>query len=97
METAVCRFPDYRSELTEQQPENGLALAFGAAQVSGLVMSDGAGGAAIDVVVGRKARIAEVDIGTARDDFFSCQRTQSGVVGAANPAISLAIAIKNSV
>ena len=28
--TAVRRFPDYRSELSEQQPENGSALAAGA-------------------------------------------------------------------
>jgi len=42
---AVRRFPDYRSELCEQQPENGLALAFAAAQVWVLVIPVGAGGA----------------------------------------------------
>jgi len=36
--SAIRRFPDYRSELAERQPENGLALAFGAAQVLGIVM-----------------------------------------------------------
>jgi len=39
------RFLDYRSELCEQQPENGLALAFAAAQVWVLVIPVGAGGA----------------------------------------------------
>jgi hypothetical protein len=29
---AIRRLPDHRSELAEQQPENGLALAFGPAQ-----------------------------------------------------------------
>ena len=46
--TAIRRFPDYRSELGEQQPENGLALAFGPAQSLGVVIKDGASGAAFE-------------------------------------------------
>jgi len=45
--TAVRRFPDYRSELCEQQPENGLALALGPAQSLRVFISVGAGGAAM--------------------------------------------------
>jgi hypothetical protein len=33
--SAIRRFPDYRSELAEQQSENGLAPAFGPAQPLG--------------------------------------------------------------
>jgi hypothetical protein len=46
--SAVRRISDHRSELGEQQPENGMALAFGPAQALGVVMKDGAGGAAAD-------------------------------------------------
>ena len=46
--SAIRRFPDYRSELCEQQSENDLALAFGAAQVLGVVMPDGTGGATFE-------------------------------------------------
>ena len=46
--TAVGRVSDHRSELLEQQPENGLALAFGPVQVMGVVVKGGAGGAAFE-------------------------------------------------
>ena len=46
--SAIRRFPDYRSELAEQQSENGLALAFGPAQMLVSVIPDGAGGAAFE-------------------------------------------------
>jgi len=46
--TAMRRVSDHRSELAEQQPENGLALAFGPAQSLGVVIKDGAGGAAFE-------------------------------------------------
>ena len=45
--TAVRRFPDYRSELCEQQSENGLALAMGPVPMLGVFISVGAGGAAM--------------------------------------------------
>jgi hypothetical protein len=50
--SAIRCFPDHRSELAAQQPENGLALAFGPAQSLGVVMEDGAGGAAIEATPG---------------------------------------------
>ena len=43
---AIRSFSDHLPKLCEQQPENGLALAFGPAQMLGVVMEDGAGGAA---------------------------------------------------
>ena len=49
---AIPRFPDYRSELCEQQPENGLALTFGTAQMLSVVVEDGASGAAIEAAPG---------------------------------------------
>jgi len=39
---------DYLPKLVEQQPENGLALAFGPTQALGVVMEDGASGAAVE-------------------------------------------------
>jgi hypothetical protein len=39
---------DHRSEPLEQQPKNGVALAQGPAQVLGVVVEDGAGGAALE-------------------------------------------------
>jgi hypothetical protein len=44
--SAIRRFPDHRSELAEQQPENGLSLAFGPAQALRVVVKDGARSAA---------------------------------------------------
>jgi hypothetical protein len=48
--TAIRRISNHRSELAEQQPENGLenglALPFGPAQSLRVVIKDGAGGAA---------------------------------------------------
>jgi len=38
---AIRRVSDHRSELLEQQPKNGLALAFGPAEALGTVMEDG--------------------------------------------------------
>jgi hypothetical protein len=49
---AVRRVSDHYSEPEEQQPENGLALALGPAQVLCLVMVDGTGGAAIEAAPG---------------------------------------------
>ena len=46
--TAIRRLSDHRPELLEQQPENGLALAQGPAQVLGAVVVDGTGGAAFE-------------------------------------------------
>ena len=46
--TAVRRVSDHRSELLEQQPKNVLALAFGPVPVLGVVVEDGAGGAAAE-------------------------------------------------
>jgi hypothetical protein len=37
---AIRRVSDHRSELLEQQPKNGLALAFGPAQALGTIMED---------------------------------------------------------
>src|SRR5208337_4199992 len=57
--TAIRRFPDYRSELAEQQPENDLALAQGPTQTLGVVMEDGAAGAAFEataLVANRRCR-----------------------------------------
>lgn len=45
---SVHLFSDHCSELVEQQPENGLALAFGPAEPLGVVVKDGAGGAAFE-------------------------------------------------
>jgi len=50
--SAVRRVPDYRPKLLEQQPENGLTLAFGPAQSLGVVMEDHAGGAAFEAAPG---------------------------------------------
>jgi hypothetical protein len=38
--TSIRRFSEHRSELLEQQPENGLALAFGPVLVLAGVMED---------------------------------------------------------
>ena len=38
---AVRRFSEHRSEPLEQQPENGLALASGPAELLGVVVEDG--------------------------------------------------------
>jgi len=46
--TAVRRFSDHLPKLGEQQPKNGLALALGPAQSLGVVIEDGAGGAAFE-------------------------------------------------
>ena len=45
---SIGRFFDHCSELVEQQTKNGLALAFGPAQALGVVVKDGAGGAALE-------------------------------------------------
>ena len=45
---AIRRFSDHLPKLSEQQPKNGLALALGPAQPLGVVMEDGAGGAALE-------------------------------------------------
>jgi hypothetical protein len=50
--TAVRHVSDHRSELLEQQSENGLALAFGPVQMLGAVMEDGASGAAFETAPG---------------------------------------------
>jgi hypothetical protein len=46
--TANRHFLDHGSEPGGQQPENGLALAFGPAQSLGVVIKDGAGGATFE-------------------------------------------------
>ena len=46
MVMSLRRFSDHRSEPLEQQPKNGLALALGPAPTLGVVVKDGAGGAA---------------------------------------------------
>ena len=43
---------DYPPKLVEQQPENGLALALGKAEALGVVMEDGASGAALETAAG---------------------------------------------
>ena len=48
----VCRLSDHCSELTEQQSENFFALGFGPAATLGVVMEDGAGGAALEAAPG---------------------------------------------
>ena len=45
---AERRLSGHYSEPVEQQPENGLALASGPAPALGVVVEDGAGGAAIE-------------------------------------------------
>ena len=47
----VHSISDHCSELVEQQPENGLALAYGPAETLGVVVKDGAGGAAIEAAL----------------------------------------------
>jgi hypothetical protein len=47
MVMSLRRVFDHRSEPLEQQPKNGLALAFGPAQTLGVVVKDGASRAAI--------------------------------------------------
>jgi hypothetical protein len=46
--SAIRRLADHRPELVEQQPENGLTLALVPTQTLGVVMEDGAGGAALE-------------------------------------------------
>ncbi|HEX7618496.1 MAG TPA: hypothetical protein VF480_07245 [Verrucomicrobiae bacterium] len=60
---AIRRVSDHRSELPEQQPKNGLALAFGPAQALGTVMEDGVGGAAFDAAPGTLIELVG-------DDFY---------------------------
>ena len=50
--TAIRRLSDHRSEPVEQQPENGLGLALGPAQVMCRVIKDDTGGAAIEAAPG---------------------------------------------
>jgi len=50
--TAVRRVSDHRSELLEQQPKNVMALAYGPVPVLGVVVKDGAGGAALEAAPG---------------------------------------------
>ena len=45
---SIRHVSDHRSEPLEQQPKNGPALAQGPAQAVGVVMEDGAGGAALE-------------------------------------------------
>jgi hypothetical protein len=47
MVMSLRRFFDHRSEPLEQQPKNGLALAFRPAQTLRIVMEDGTGGSAL--------------------------------------------------
>ena len=46
--TAIRRLSEHRSELLEEQPENGLALALGPAQALSVVVEDGTGGATFE-------------------------------------------------
>ena len=50
--TTIRRFSDHRPKLLEQQPENGLALAFGPVLVLAGVMEDVAGGAPLKTAAG---------------------------------------------
>ena len=50
--TSIRRFSEHRSELLEQQPENGLALAFGPVLVLAGVMEDVAGSATFKTIGG---------------------------------------------
>ena len=56
---AILRFSDYRSALGEQQPENGMALVFGPAHALGVVLKDGAGGAAVEAAAGAVIEIMD--------------------------------------
>ena len=51
------------SELVEQQPENGMALAYGPAKTLGVVVEDGAGGATIEAAAGLMIQFVGRDFG----------------------------------
>ena len=74
---SIRHVSDHRSEPLEQQPKNSLALALGPAQPLGVVMEDGAGGAAL-------CERCSVDLSAVTDRRYNCQRnvqfqTQSSI------------------